>query len=314
MSHSSLIAAAAVAVLAGATVLAGCSGGDDEATVVPGTVVVDDTGSGETYTLPAAYAVGQTAMIEGEFTSSVAVSGPTSDEYSITVNVEYRSEVVELTDDGGAVVESEYLSAGVVASDDGVDTAAFEDLVGIRYRETYAADGSVTATELVDEDSLSDAQQSAAEDLIGQASTSTITFPAEPVGVGATWTSDSTLRSQGVDVVVVDHYELVAVDDGIYTISMDYGAPIDDSLGGEDVTGSITASGTIRGDLDNPLAVTARLQQVVEMSVEDEGTLEMTVGVSTRADGIDQADEVGSTDSTGTESTADTSPDSTAPG
>ena len=272
--------------------MAAC-GGDEEASITPGTVVVDDTGAGETYALPAAYAVGQSATISGEFSSSVAVSGPRSEDWTVTIAVEYRSEVIELTDDGGAVVESEFLSAEVVEAptDAGIDTDAFGDLVGVRYRETYAADGSVTDTTLVDEDSLSDAQRTAASDMIGQASTSTITFPSEPVGVGATWSSDSTLRSQGVDIVVVDRYELVAVDDGIYTIAVEYGAPIDDTLGGDDVTGSISADGTIRGDVENPLAVTAQLAQLVDMSVEGEGTLEMSVDVSTRAEGVAPLDE-----------------------
>ncbi|WP_116996112.1 hypothetical protein [Desertimonas flava] len=301
MRHSNV---AVVVLLVGAGVLGGC-GGDDEATVVPGTVVVDDTGSGDTYVLPAAFAVGQTATLSGEFTSSVSVSGPTDDEYSITVSVEYHSEVVELTDDGGAVVESEYVAAAVDASDEGVDTGAFEDLVGVRYRETYAADGSVVDTELVDEDSLSDAQRAAAEDMIGQASTSTITFPTEPVGVGATWASDSTLLSQGVEIVVIDRYELIDVVDGVYTITVEYGSPIDDTVGGEDVTGSISARGVIRGDVENPLAVTAQLRQLVDMSVEGEGTLEMSVDVATRAEGIEPLDEGTSPSDTPADSTTD---------
>lgn len=267
-------------------------GGDDEATVTPGTVVVDDSGVGETYTLPAAFAVGQTASIAGEFSSTVAATGEGLDEqYTVTVAIGYKSEVVSLTDDGGAVVESEYVSAETVEAPDGVDTGAIGDLVGVRYRETYAADGSVVSTALVDEDSLSDVQRSAANDMIGQASTSTITFPSGPVGVGATWSSDSTLRSQGIDIVVIDRYELVAVDDGIYTITVDYGAPIDDTLEGDDVTGSISATGTIRGDLENPLAVTSALTQLVDMRLEDQGAIEMSVAVRTEAEGIEPADD-----------------------
>lgn len=285
--------AAVVVLLAG--MLAAC-GGDDEATVTAGTVVVDDSGGGEAFTLPAAFVVGQAASISAEFTSTVAASGSGIDEeYTVTLAIGYDTEVVSLTDEGGAVVESEFVSAEVVEAptDAGIDAEAITDLVGVRYRETYAADGSVLETELVDEDSLSDAQQAAANDMIGQASTSTITFPAEPVGVGATWSSDSTLRSQGIDIVVVDRYELVAVDDGIYTITVDYGAPIEDELSGDEVTGSISATGTIRGAIDNPLAVTSSLTQTVDMQLEGQGTIEMTVDVATVAEGVAPLDEAG---------------------
>lgn len=280
---------AAAAIVAGVTGLAACGGDDDEVTITVGSVVVEGTGVGESYDLPAAFAVGQTASTSATLRSTVGFSGADDDdEQSVVVEVAFRSEVVEVLDDGGAVVESAFESAAVTEQPSGgeFDDDAIEDLTGVRYRETYAADGSVTETELVDEDELSGAQRQAAEDLIGQASSNSISFPDEPVGVGATWTSDSTLVSQGVEIVVTDRYELLSVDDGVYTISVDYGTPIDDEVSGTRVTGSIEATGTIRGDVANPLALSTTITQVVEMTAEDQGTLRMTVDVVTEADGI----------------------------
>lgn len=90
-------------------------------------------------------------------------------------------------------------------------------------------------------------------DQIGsQMTLNTAPFPAEPVGVGATWKSETPINTGGLTMEQVATYELVARDGDDYTIKIDStmspepGATME---GVEITEGTTTVTGTIEGNL-----------------------------------------------------------------
>jgi hypothetical protein len=150
-------------------------------------------------------------------------------------------------------------------------------------------DGTSDDTELVDEGSLTDAQREAYEQFGSQVESTAFDYPDEPIGVGATWTSVSTVQQQGFDLAVTYHYELTALEGDAYTIEISYDEDIDDTVSSDgvqaDVTGTLRGGGTTAGTIGNPLAVETSIEQNLEMDVEADGdslamSMDVTVAVA----------------------------------
>jgi hypothetical protein len=295
MSRSRTFRAPLAALAIGSLALVATACGDDDASVdvTPGAVELGSAGSESgRVELPGAAEVGQT----GSSSATVAIAlriegGGLDEEVPVTLRLDYDAEVIE-ADTAGYVVENEFTGAEILDGPDGADFSTLEDLVGVRYRETFNPDGTSDDTELVDEGDLTDAQREAYEQFGSQVESTTFDYPDEPVGVGATWTSVSNVQQQGFDLDVTYHYELTALEGDRYTIEISYDEDIDDTFSADgteaDVTGTLTGGGSTTGTIGNPLAVETSLEQDLDMRVEADGesldmAMQITVAVEPRA-------------------------------
>jgi len=296
MPRSPMFRAPVVVLALGSLTFAGAACGgddDDDADVTAGPVEVQDAGAeGGRAQLPGAAAVGQTGSSSATVGIVLSVDGSGVDQdVPVTLRLDYDAEVVE-ADAGGYTVENTFTGAEVLDGPDGADLSAVEDLVGVRYRETFNPDGTSGDNELVDEGSLTDAQREAYEQFGSQVETASFDYPDEPVGVGATWTSVSTIAQQGFDLAVTYHYELTALEGDDYTIEISYDEDIDDTVTSDgveaDVTGTLQGGGTTVGRVGEPLAVDTSIEQHLDMDVDADGesismTMDVTVAVAPSA-------------------------------
>jgi len=287
MSRFRTFRAPALALTFGALSLSLASCGDDEgAEVTPGPVAVEDAGAEDgRVELPGSAEVGQTGSSAATIDMRLGIEGGGgAEEVPVSVRLDYDAEVVE-ADTAGYVVENTFTGAEVLDAPAGADFSVLEDLVGVRYRELFNPDGTSDDTELVDEDQLTSAQREAYEQFGSQVESTAFDFPDEPVGVGARWTSVSTVEQQGFDLTVTYHYELTALEGDRYTVEISYDEDIDDTFSVEgqdaDVTGSLEGGGTTTGIVGNPLAFETSLEQDLEMDIEADGqSLSMTMSVA----------------------------------
>jgi hypothetical protein len=284
MSRSLTFRAPIAALAIGTFGLVAC-GGDDDLDVAAGPVELEDAGAeGGRIELPGAAEVGQTGSSSATVDITLGIDGAGVDQdVPVTLRLDYDSEVVE-ADAGGYVVENEFTGAEVIDGPDDADLRAVQDLVGVRYRETFNPDGTSDDSELVDEDGLTAAQRSAYEEFGSQVESTAFDYPDEAVGLGATWTSVSTIQQQGFDLDVTYQYELTALDGDDYTIAISYDEEIDDSLSVDgtdaDVTGRLRGGGTSSGTVGNPLAVATSIEQNLDMDIDADGdTVSMTMDI-----------------------------------
>lgn len=269
---------AGVTALAAAGLLAACAanstaaGGLDIRVGGPPDISVADAGSGPTVELPVAYEIGQTASATSEFSSSIDIEGGGIDEaITFSFRLDLSSSVTEADPEGGGLVTSvvdvfEWIEEPAVDID-----ASLEDLVGVGYTEEVDASGTVVSRELVDDGDLTSEQQQLANDYLIEQTTVAFSFPDEPVGVGATWSADTSVESNGIELPVTYQYQLVALDEESYGIDVTYDSPIDTEAAGVDLGGRISGSGSITGARDNPLDVAYSFEQVANVDAEQGG-------------------------------------------
>lgn len=282
---------APVAALAlGSLVMAACGGGDDDdTTVTAGGIEVTSFGS-ETgrIQLPGTAEVGQTGSSSVSVSTSVDLSGPVDQSVSVAVRLELATEVVS-ADADGYVVEAEYTGGETLDAPPEADLDAISNIVGVRYRQSFAADGTGGEPELIDEGSLTDAQRTAFEEFGAEAQATSFAFPAELLGEGATWTATSTIESQGLEIDVPYEYELTSVDGDNYEIDVTYDTDVDeqmslDGVGDVDATGSVTGGGTLRGSVTNPLLQASTIDQEMDLDLDADGeVLSMVVNIAIEA-------------------------------
>jgi hypothetical protein len=289
MSRSLSFRAPLAVLAAGSLAFAAC-GGDDDADVTAGPAEVSDAGATEgRIQLPGTTEVGHTASASAQVDILLAIDGSgVNEEIPVSLRLDYDAEVVE-ADAEGYVVENEFTAAEVLDAPDGADLSSVEDLVGVRYRETFNADGTSDETELVDEENLTAAQQDAYEEFGSQVESTAFDYPDEPVGLGATWSAVTTIEQQGFDLAVTYHYELTALDGDDYTITISYDEEIDDSVSVDgtdaDLRGRLSGGGEASGTVGNPLAQAVTIGQDLDMDIDADGqsvsmALQVTVGVT----------------------------------
>ena len=213
----------------------------------------------------------------------------------------------EVAQDGGGVVISTIEGAEWLEQPDGLDDGLITDLVGLTYSESFDASGVAGSRELVNDEELSDDQREAAEEIIEQSESVAFEFPDSAVAVGAIWTSDTTVSSNGLEFPATYHYELVSLDDESFVIDVTYDSPVDTDVDGMNVTGRISGSGSITGAVDNPLELAYQIEQDADVAAEIDGDsldMQMTITFDNAVTGA--AD--GSVDSTDHSATGTTAP------
>jgi hypothetical protein len=275
----------ATLALATSLVLVACGDDDGEATVTPGDVEVTDLGAeAGRIQLPGDAEVGQSATTSMQVLTDVGLSGPIDQETSVAVRLDVTTVVVEVDEDGGYVVEAEFIDAAALDAPDGADLSSLADIVGIRFRQAFPADGTTGDPEVLDEASLTPAQRAAFEELGGNVQSASFAYPDEPVGEGATWTAWSTIASQGLEVDVPYEYELVSLHGNAYEIEVSYRADVDERMtfSGEraHVTGTVAGGGRTSGTIDNPLGQASTIRQELDFDIEIDGeTLSMSLDI-----------------------------------
>ena len=258
-------------LVAGCTLGAGCSGGDD-ADVAFDEVELLDAGSGDLVDLPAPYERGQSA--ENTFSTTQRIGGGGIN-VDVTVDFAATSEVASV--DGGQATVEQTIDSFVI--DTGEAAAASPQLYQLNDLE-----GAVLAT-TYDENGMqvgpierSDGGPLPAEFEDFQGSGSQRVFPDEPVGIGARWVAVNELATEGGPTIVTEtRYELTQLTKDGYVIEVSGETPIDEEIDDVEFSGDLTESGEIRGDRSNPLVAEVAYESDMEASADGE---EFTTSVS----------------------------------
>lgn len=270
------VSRAVVAVaLVGAVGIAGC-GDDDEVTSVN---VVNDLGATDGRALlPPAAEVGHAAMGTIAMKMEIAVSaGAQSEEVAVEFAADVAMEVTEVdADDGSYTTLQEWTHVDIAADAPGGDLDVPSSFT---LEITYDRNGAEIDSELLDADAMSADERDTAEQFAGESgSRSTISFPDEPIGVGASWTETVTSTSGGIGMDIAMEYSLDELDDEGFVVDLDIDDEFSVTEEGETITGSMTGSGTFGGSPTNPLVNDGQMTMTVEGSGGG-ASLDMTIDV-----------------------------------
>lgn len=213
--------------------------------------------------------VGSTARTTKESvqTGTVSVDGdePRSGEIDVHMTTEWTDEVVA-ADEAGVTVRRRVESYD---DDDHTDVGQSErppaaDLVGTDIDHTYDPQRALVAAEPAPGVELTPVEQDALDRLIADGG-GTVRFPAEPVGVGAQWT----LRWSNAFWVTDATFTLTSLTDGEYTIDFTAEGTADGQLPEaiESATGTLSGSGRIIGNVDDPQRYTIESTVVSDLVV-----------------------------------------------
>ena len=272
------------APLAAALILVSTAGvvacDSDDGGVTTGEVQLESAGAERgRVQLPGPAEVGSQGAASADVDMTVTVDGR---EAPIHLRLDYEGAVVA-ADADGFTMESTFTDAAVLDAPEGADSDELDsvsDIVGVTYRQRFDTDGGAGEAELVDGDQVTSAQRAAYESFGKELDSAAFSYPQEPVGEGAKWSSVATLRSQGLEVEVTYHYELTELDGKDYTVEIAYDQDIDTTLEGADVTGTITGGGTSGATIGDPMSQRTSLRQDLVMTVADGSDhAEMTMGI-----------------------------------
>ena len=107
-------------------------------------------------------------------------------------------------------------------------------------------------------------QQQSGRALVDAVSMISVGFPAEPVTVGAAWTSQGTVGSHGSVIPVTYQCRLTALDASTYTMEVSYTQAFSQPSDAGAIEATIAGWGTIVGSVSNPLVVSATLSQTID--------------------------------------------------
>jgi hypothetical protein len=225
-----------------------------------------DTSSPATEAAAAAAAVQLPApAVAGQQVEVAAQVGHTTADGRFEVSVSMSTAVTAVNGDGSYTTRSTIgtvdVHVGAELAGDGVndlDTRSFEQSF------TPAGAAIPEASTLIDGASMTPEQQESGRALVDAVSMISVGFPAEPVAVGASWTSQGTVGSSGAVIPVTYQCRLTALDASTYTMEVSY----TESFSQPSDTGAIEATmagwGTITGSVSNPLVISASLNQAVD--------------------------------------------------
>lgn len=262
MRTSRRIAATAIAaasLIAPIGALEASATGEDDSNVV-----VESTGDQtNAITLPPPAAVGERAVSATSFDLVISAD---DFEIALALQLDMTSEVTELTADGGYVAITTIDHVELTEAPTTVDVSAlgYDGLAGAQFQQTFDASGKTMSTELLNADQLGEAARSAAEGFTGNLQSAQFVYPDEPVGVGARWTADLEIATEGFAIPTTYAYELTAITDGRYTIAVSYESEFDTTIEGQQASGDVTGLGTVVGSVDNPLDVSVTLDQTID--------------------------------------------------
>jgi len=217
--------------------------------------------SSVTFTLPAPAAVGQAAETSVSYDSTM-ISPAASGDLSLQAVISRQVTAVDAA--GGYSTQAVVSSIAVSQAPSGFNTGQLDGLAGVSVQQTYANTGAVVEPAQPTAVNAGPPAGAADQLLIWAAATS-ISFPAEPIAVGTSWTSQGRASVGGVAVPIPYQCRLASVDDARYVVELSYAADLAasaTSLG--DVSGTIAGWGTVTGSRSNPLVVSGTVNQSID--------------------------------------------------
>ena len=240
-------------------------------------VVVESRGDGSTaLVLPPRAEVGQTASSTASIDITIEAEGQTVD-----VAIEFRitSTVTGVAADGEytvvVTIDEIALTEAPAAADP--STLGYGELTGLQLEQRFDRAGRILATELLDADELSDQMRATAEGFASNLRTAQFAYPSEPVGIGAVWTTELDIASQGFAIPAAYRFEVTDITDGRYTLTIAYRSEFETSADGVDATGTVSGLGIASGSVENPLDISVDLGQTIQASAAGE---DLSVSIS----------------------------------
>lgn len=250
LALASALVGASVASLTGSVA---ASGNDDPDAVVES---VGDPASA--IDIPPAAVVGGTATTTT--TIDVAI-GPAGSDVRFQVLLTASIEIDDVASDGGYTATGTFADVTLTSAGAPASAGDFALLAGTAYRQTFGADGAMLDAELIDPETSASAQRRAFESVIENLQGARTVYPSEPVGVGARWRVEQRVSGDSFPVTAVYHYELTAIEDGRYSISVSYSETFETVVEGVAAAGTVSGLGSINGSVDDPLDVSYTLGQ-----------------------------------------------------
>lgn len=239
-----------------------------------GATLVDAGSTNNQVKLPGAPTKGdqveQTMLIRTHF----AGVGPTID---VDITLRTDSTVVEVNSDGSYVTETTVVDIGMdTNAPDTSDAERMTKLIeGVTYRSTFDSTGRNIDNE-IDDSSVTPEQRKAVEELFNSVQ-SGVSFPTEKVGEGAVWTAPVRIAVDGASDALIEYrYTLSELNGDDFVITVDHDGPV--MSGGTEV--DVTAGGTIKGSISDPLRVNSEMTQNVST---DQPKMKIDVSVSVSA-------------------------------
>jgi len=253
LALASLLIGASLATLSGSAVASG-----DE----PPGAVVESTGDAATaIPLPPAPTVDARAQTVTDIGVGIAVGSST---LAFAVRLVSSVGIDDVAPDGGYAATSAFDQVLFTSGADRIDPAAFDVLMGMTFRQTFAGNGRLTAVEPVGPVAPTNEQLLAFSAVTGNLQGSQAIYPDDAVGVGARWTVEQAVSGESFPVAADYHYELTAIEDGRYTVSVSYTSEFDTVVDGVATAGTVSGLGSINGAVDDPLDVSYRLGQTTD--------------------------------------------------
>jgi hypothetical protein len=208
--------------------------------------------------LPAPAVVGQQVEVASQVSHTTAAG-------RFEISVSMSTAVTAVNADGSYTTRSTIgtvdVPVGAEVAGDGVTA------LGTRsFEQSFTATGAAIpdASTLIDEASMTPEQQASGRALVDAVSMIRVGFPAEPVAVGASWTSPGNIGSHGTVIPVTYQCRLTALDASTYTMEVSYAKSFSQTSDGGTIEATMAGWGTINGSVSNPLVATASLSQAID--------------------------------------------------
>lgn len=233
--------------------------------------------------LPPAPQVGQQGRNQIGVIVGISIDG---ESVKVGFDATADAEITAVTPDGGYTAHTTIVEMELSDASEGVDAGDFDldELVGVQYEQDFSPSGAIENSNIVDLASMDKDAAALAEEFVASSQTVVISYPDEPVGVGAKWSSEVLVESDGFSVPVTYEFEITDITDGRYSMTLTYAADIDQDVQGASVTGTLTGGGTVTGSVDNLLDQALDLDQDMMITVGTGGDsmdMSMTVEIDT---------------------------------
>lgn len=207
-------------------------------------------------------------------------TGPgVSYDYSTEGTLATRGEVVAAQPDGSydahVTIESssQTVASGGAYAEDLLDDEYYQELLGVPVAVTATGQNVVQSAAPVDGATLTAEHQAALSYVWELPQSTPRIFPDQPVGVGATWTIAMPSLIDGVDLPTNYTCRLISAVDGQYVVefdsTVDFAQATGPSVGANTPDGTITAAGTVTGDVADPFRSTFVMHVTTDISLSD---------------------------------------------
>jgi hypothetical protein len=237
-----------VGVVSGSSAPAHAAGTSSPATVAAAAAVQ----------LPAPAVVGQQAEVAAQVGHTTAAG-------RFEVSVSMSTAVTAVNGDGSYTTRSTIgtvdVHVGAELAGDGVNA------LGTRsFEQSFTTTGKAIpeASTLIDAASMTAEQQESGRALVDAVSMISVGFPAEPVAVGSSWTSNGAVGSHGTIIPVTYQCRLTALDASTYTMEVSYATSVSQPIDAGAIEATMAGWGTISGSVSNPLVISATLNQAID--------------------------------------------------